>query len=245
MFPKAIIDAIKKDAMERFPIESCGVIVEGREGLRYVAFENTSTSPTTSFHVDERLLLPIIKSVKAIVHSHPNGPDCPSETDMQQQQAWNIPFGIVTTDGSDCFEPFFWGKGVPKAPLIGRGFRHGVTDCYALVRDYFEDKLGVVLRDYPRNWEWWNEGGDFYERYFVTEGFFKIDESEVRENDCFMACIRSKTPNHGGIYVGNSLILHHLTSRLAVDPSRLSKREPIGAWTKLIAGTWVRHESQR
>lgn len=243
MFDKEIIDAIKADALERFPEESCGIVVRRLDGtMLYVPMENSATDPLTSFHIEASKLAPVMKNLVAIVHSHPNGPDCPSEADMRQQMAFGVPFGIVSTDGVGCLEPFFWGGNATRAPLIGRGFRHGVTDCYALIRDYFDEKLNITLNEYPRDWEWWADGKRLYEDHFEREGFFRIDESEVREHDCFLAQIRSDTPNHAGVYVGGNLILHHLTSRHPSDPSRLSKREPLGSWYKFICGFWVRHK---
>lgn len=243
MFAHDVIEAIKEDAIERYPEESCGIVVRRLDGTyMYVPMANTAAEPTKEFHIDESKLAPLMKNLVAIVHSHPDGPDCPSEADMRQQLAFGVPFGIVSTDGETCLEPFWWGDGAPKAPLIGRGFRHGVTDCYALIRDYFDERLGIKLSEYPRDWEWWEDGKKLYEDHFEKEGFIRIDESDVREHDCFLAQIRSDTPNHAGVYVGGNLILHHLTSRLPADASRLSKREPIGSWSKFICGFWVRHK---
>lgn len=244
MFSSDVLESIKIDAMQRYPRESCGVIIDELGVNRYVALPNVAAEPETSFHIDESSLVPYLDKIEAIVHSHPDGPDCPSEADMRQQVAWQLPFGIVSTDGNRCLEPFWWGDTVPIPPLVGRGFRHGVTDCYALVRDHFRLELGITLREYPRDWEWWSKDGQrLYEDYFEVEGFNRIETTEVKLHDCFLAQIRSNTPNHAGVYVGNSLILHHLTARGSTDPSRLSRREPVGGWQKFICGFWVRHES--
>lgn len=242
MFDQRVLDAIKQDAIKRYPHESCGIVVNDT----YVAFPNVAADPSNEFHIDEKQLLPYLGQIQAIIHSHPNGPDCPSETDMRQQLAWNVPFGIVSTDGTGCLTPFFWGEGAPIPPLIGRGFRHGVTDCYSLVRDYFRVELNLKLKEHPREWEWWTKGDvRLYEQFYESEGFYRIEQSEVRKHDCFLAQIRSDSPNHAGVYLGNSLILHHLSSRHSSDPGALSRREPVMAWQKFICGFWVRHESLR
>lgn len=244
MYGEEVTKAIKEDAISRFPHESCGLILRAEEGrFTYLAADNLSSSPTDEFHIDERLVLANIGRLVAIVHSHPNGPDCPSEADMRQQRAYGVPFGIVSTDGVGCYEPFFWGDSVPRAPLLGRPFRHGVTDCYGLVRDYYDEKCGIKLRDYPREWGWWENGQSLYEDFLAHEGFFRIEASDVREHDGFLAQINSKTPNHAGVYVGGNMILHHLSSRKPYDPSRISRRDPVGAWSKFICGFWVRHRS--
>jgi hypothetical protein len=46
--------------------------------------------------------------------------------------------------------------------------------------------------------------------------------------------IRSSKENHGGILVGNDLIVHHL-------PSRMSRREPAGLWGRQ-ATRWLRYK---
>lgn len=244
MFEPLVIESIKRDAIEKFPNESCGIVLTQEDGgHKYLALPNLATEPSQSFHVDERVLIGVGDALAAVVHSHPNGPDCPSGTDMRQQVAWKVPFGIVSTDGEGCLEPFFWGDTVPVPELIGRGFRHGVTDCYALCRDYYRLTHDLILREYPRDWEWWTKGQRMYEDFFQNEGFHRIEEREVRSGDAFMAQIRSDTPNHAGIYVGDGLILHHLTSSRSWDPSRLSRRDPVSGWSKFICGTWVRHET--
>lgn len=243
MFGHEINEAIKLDAIKRFPIESCGLVLARDDGsVFYKPVDNMSSDPENSFQIDDQLILALSPSIRAIVHSHPNGPNCPSQTDMEQQIAFALPFGIVSTDGVGCLEPFFWGDQVPKMDLIGRPFQHGVTDCYALCRDFYAT-LGIKLNEHPREWEWWLNGGSLYEDFLAKEGFRRIDESEVRENDGFLAQIRSPTPNHAGVYVGDGLILHHLSSRDPWDPSRISRREPVGGWSKFICGFWVRHES--
>lgn len=244
MFGPEVIEAIKQDAVRRFPQESCGLVlrVEGG-GFEYLPVENLSDEPLTSFHIDERVVLKFRDRLASVIHSHPNGPDCPSESDMRQQLAYAIPFGIVSTDGVGCYEPFFWGEGVPKEPLVGRGFRHGVTDCYGLVRDYYQEKCGITLKDYPRDWCWWEHGQRLYEDFLEVEGFVRIEQRDVREHDGFLAQLRSSTPNHAGVYVGGNLILHHLTSSKPYDPSRVARRDPVGSWSKFICGFWVRHRS--
>ena len=246
MFVPTVIESIKQHAIKDYPNESCGVVVKSDDGeFVYRELPNLAAEPENTFEIDERLLIALGDKLAAVVHSHPMGPDYPSQADMEQQVAWNVPFGIVSTDGVGCLPPFFWGDSVPIPPLIGRGFRHGVTDCYAMVRDYYREKLNITLNEYPREWGWWQNGQSLYQDFFEREGFSRITPAEVREHDCFLAQIRSDTPNHAGVYVGGNLILHHLTSSLGSDPARISRREPVAGWAKFICGFWVRHESQQ
>ena len=122
--------------------------------------------------------------------------------------------------------------------LVGRAFQHGVTDCYALIRDYYRSVKGVTLPVFPRSWLWWKEGGDLYRDGFEKAGFYRVDDPEP--GDVFLAQIGSPVPNHGGVYLGNNQILHHISSRNGYDPARISRRDTLLRWKKYITH-WVRY----
>jgi len=228
------------EAKEAYPEEAVWVITQA--GCRWVA--NTASDPRKTFSVsDQDMLQAYREGLVAIVHSHPNGPDCPSEADMRGQIDSGVPWGIICTDGNACLPITWWGEGIEKEPLIGRGFRHGITDCYSLIRDYYLVEQGIKLPEFPRSWNWWNEGQDLYTDGFPRAGFrrFDPDKEPPQEGDMWFAQLRSKVPNHGGIYLGDETILHHTTANKAVDSSRLSKREPIHRWLPHITH-WLRHE---
>lgn len=232
-------DQLRREALETYPREAVWLITPGE--CRQV--RNVADDPEATFRVDKRSLTSAHqRGLLAVVHSHPDHPECPSESDMKGQIASGVPWGIVATDGEACGEPFFWGYGVEPPPLIGRPFRHGVTDCYALIRDYYHLEMGVNLPEFPRKWQWHLHGDDLYTQGYAQAGFRKLGPDEnPRPGDMFFAQIRSDVPNHGGILLDKSLILHHVCSRKPYDTARLSKREPIGRWGSLIT-SWYRHE---
>lgn len=239
MFSHNVIAAIKAHALHEYPKECCGFVVDNH----YLEFPNQAEKPEECFLIDAKYWLEAsnLGDIQAVIHSHPDGLQCPSATDMRQQVATDIPWGILATDGERVSEPFWFGDSAPKAPLVGRGFRHGVTDCYSLIRDYYLLEKKIGLMEFPRDWEWWLDGLDLYQDGFEVAGFSRINSSEVREGDVFLAQIRSEVPNHGGIYLGNGIGLHHLTGSEPVDMSRLSVREPINRWQKFITH-WLRFE---
>ena len=99
-------------------------------------------------------------------------------------------YDIIGTDGVSANDIIWWGKGVEKAPLIGRTFRHGVTDCYSLIKDYYEIEKGIVLPEFPRDWEWWKQGEqNLFEQGFTKAGFVRIDASEAKPGDVWLARI--------------------------------------------------------
>lgn len=237
MFGENVNKQILEHAKSEQPNESCGYVNRSNE---YVRIENISRQPENSF-----LMADWPDDAIAIVHSHPGGPFYPSEIDMKQQIATSLPWAIACVH--DQHEEVLWfGDDVPKAPLIGRGFRHGVTDCYSLIRDFYSLVHALELPEFPREWGWWEEdGATLYESGFKEAGFHSVNISEILPGDVFFASVgRTKTPNHAGVYLGNGLILHHPGSRNdGYDPSRLSVIEPGARWFNFVTRI-VRHENR-
>ncbi len=236
------LDAMRQHAVEAYPNEAVGFLLT--DGT-YSPQENICSEPTKGATVDPKKLLKVLKAgtLRAFFHSHPDGPDCPSRQDMLSQAEQEVPWIICSANAEASLPPFAFGDELTNpAPLIGRPFRHGVTDCYAAIRAWAKQERGVELPDFPRNWEWWLDGeSDLYRDYFGTAGFYPIEAHEVRPGDGWLAQIRSPVPNHAGLYIGDGLVFHHVSSALASDPARLSKREPLGRWQPYIT-QWVRRD---
>lgn len=231
------LEAIRRHAQAVYPHESYGLLLPSG----YLELENISPEPERSAYSDGEALARALEEgvLRAVVHSHPDGPDCPSEQDMRAQVELEVPSVIISTNGSASLDPFVWGDMlVDPRPLIGRPFRHGVDDCYAALRAWYWAERRVRLGDYPRQWEWWLENGDgekdLYQRYFANEGFYQIEPADMMKGDVWLAAVRSAVPNHAGVYLGEGLMFHHASSRLAFDPMRLSRREPIARWAPFI-----------
>jgi len=238
MFSATVAQDFLSHAARDFPREACGLVINGV----YHSCENIAQNPQTDFAIDPRHWS---REVQAVLHSHPAGPDSPTETDMRQQRASAVPWGIAACMNG-AWQPVFWfGDQIARPALIGRPFRHGVTDCYALIRDYYADK-GISLQEWARSDGWWNNGQDLYRNGFTTTGFRRIGESEAKEGDVVLANIRSPVPNHGGVYLGDGTILHHPQpggARLGLRAAQsLSRREPIGPFLKYITH-WLRYDT--
>jgi proteasome lid subunit RPN8/RPN11 len=236
MFPE-FLEQIRAEALAAYPEEAVWLVTPGECRL----VKNTHQDPANYFSVAPRTLASAMKrGLLAVVHSHPDGFAAPSEADMRSQIDSAVPWGLLATDGVATSELVWWGAGAPLAPVIGRHFRHGVTDCYALIKDYYSVELGISLPEFPRSWEWWNEGGDGFLAGFPAAGFVRIDASEAKPGDVWLAQIRSVVPNHGGVLLAGDMILHQLGATKPVDHSRLSVREPLHRYTSLITH-WLRH----
>ncbi|WP_062120547.1 C40 family peptidase [Aureimonas sp. AU40] len=252
MLGSEITKAAQAHAIAEFPRESVGFVVAGR----YVPLENVHESPTEHFRIDpaEEARAAVSGTVEWVIHSHPNGPNSPSQADMVAQRSWGIPWAIIVTDGESASDPIMWGDQLPMAPLLGREFVHGLHDCYALIRDtYRVGREGMAAQGLSENWPfpaielpevprgdgWWSEGQDLYVDHFRKFGFREISIREAQPGDVFLGTVSHPSAptdkiNHGGLLVEDDLIFHHL-------PKRLSRREPSSIWAR-SAKLWIRYE---
>lgn len=124
------IEAMREHAIEAYPCEAIGYI--DRVGL-YHRLKNIAAEPEKFAAADGKIIAALMHrgDMRALFHSHPSGPDCPSQADMITQASFDLPFIICATNGQATAEPFAWGDDlIDERPLIGRAFRHGVDDCY-------------------------------------------------------------------------------------------------------------------
>ncbi len=232
-------EEIKEYMASKYPEEGVAVITS--YGVSFV--DNISDEKTKSFRISDSDYAKLEnENIISIIHSHPDWYPCPSESDMKNQELTGVKWGICSTNEKGSTNIFYFGGDKERAPLIGRSFMHGVTDCYELIRDYYDLKLNIKLPNFYRDWDWWNKGKTLYEDGFSKAGFKGVQLSELKEHDVLLMNLHSKTPNHGAVYVGNNLILHHLSGRKPIDLSRISKREPINRWRDYISHV-LRHES--
>ncbi len=242
---------LREHALQAYPAEALGYVT--RDGS-YRRLDNQSPTPHNSAYARPGELAQLICTgeLRALVHSHPGGPDCPSENDMRAQIELEVPFVLVSTNGQATTAPFAWGDQlVDDRDLVGRPFRHAVDDCYELIRAAEFQATGHLLPSYPRNWEWWAEETsgekDLYRTYFADAGYRVIDPSQVLPGDVWLAVVgraatKTNTPNHAGLLQDHGLVLHHPSSGTAYDPNRLSKREPLARWAPYVSH-WLRRQA--
>lgn len=248
-FTPEVIAAAGAHAKQQFPKESCGLVVNGK----YVPCDNIAADPEQDFEISPKIFAfySAQGGVEAVIHSHPDGPLCPTAADMEGQVRTGLPWAIIPLMRDGDFhrvgEPIVWGL-TDRPPLIGRQFVHGVTDCYALIRDIFaagKDRLKEegVTSEWPfdpielpegiRDDGWWNDGKDLYLDNIVHLPFVEIKAHEARAGDLFLLkLLGSPKLNHGGLLISRDLLAHHL-------PGRLSRREPAGLWGRQ-AEKWYR-----
>lgn len=216
MTPETLIQ-IQDHAKAEYPRESCGLIVIRKGKERYWPCRNlsTETDPVkVNFHMHHEDSVAAEESgdVVAVVHSHPNGSPLPSQADLVACEASELPWVIIgwPTGEVNEFAPTGY-----QAPLIGRVFAHGVLDCYSIIRDWYQQELQIELPNFVRPDGWWHTELDLYREHFAEAGFHAIDESQLKKHDVILMQLASNKTNHGAIYLGSGIILHHPMNRLS------------------------------
>ncbi len=228
---------IKLHAIDSFPYECCGFVLEDDV---YVILENKHDEPDKHFLIDGSDFIKYEERIKCIVHSHTfkDGQqlsNAPSKNDMAQQMNHTIPWCIVATDGNCASEPNVFGWNIIREDHIGRQFIHGSSDCYSLIRDWYFHNKNILLPEFPREDKWWSNSDcadSMYHDCFEAGGFkfkqFNINNLKVGDLLLLRMGSRDKL-NHAMLYEGNGIISHHLWNRL-------STKEPLINWKDRVEG---------
>lgn len=221
-------------AKAEFPREACGLVVIRKGKEVYVPCRNIGVgSDNFVLHPEDYAAADAQGDIVAVFHSHVNLPPTPSQADRVACEASGLRWHIVSIPTEN------WAQMQPSgyvAPLVGREWSHGVLDCYALVRDWFAQERGIVLQNFERHDQWWNQGGNLYLENFEKAGFRVIDENDLQTGDCFIMQIMSPVPNHAAVYLGDDVMLHHIQGRL-------STREIYGGYWRKHTTHIVRYEN--
>ena len=223
--PQQAVDDACAHALADFPNESCGIVFGGK----YYPMPNVHASPVDNYDISLKDQNKVCRpdQVESVLHSHPQGGEGPTASDMQSQINAAIPYGVIVIQSHAVIDVVFFGDSVPMAPAEGRPFKNGVYDCYSTSRDYYRRECGLVLPDCARDADWWNDPNhkELLEEDFERIGFHPIGVEALQPGDGFLAKpFRTLKVCHCGIYLGNSLILHHFGSQRS---GRMSVIEPI------------------
>jgi proteasome lid subunit RPN8/RPN11 len=226
---KALLHAQRED-----PRESCGLLLNVKGKERYYPCHNLSITDNQCFIIDpeDYVKADNIGEIIGVVHSHPITPPEPSEADKISCEQSKLPWYIVNPNTEQ------WGYCEPcgyRAPILGREWVWGVTDCWSLVRDWYRDEKQIILRDWTRPTtpeEFLRD--PMFERCAWRTGFRELRSDEKLENgDLLFMSILGNGLNHVAIFL-NGDVLHHLADRL-------SCREPYSEWLLKCTGKRYRY----
>lgn len=210
-----IIEQVIAHANETQPSECCGLVIERNGAREYVRCTNVAGDPTNQFVIDpeEYARVEDMGEIVMIAHSHCYTPPIPSEADKVGIEEHGVPWLIVNypVGNHTITEPSGY-----RPPLLERPFVKGVLDCYALVKDYYAEKLTIELPHYERPAVWFEVGDSYLLDNFRGCGLFEeVSLEDLQPNDCILMQIGSPVPNHVAVYVGDDKILHHVIGRLS------------------------------
>ena len=223
-------------AKDQDPKESVGLLLNVKGKQRYFPCENLAITDHQHFILNPEDYVKADKTgeIIAVVHSHPITPPVASQADKISCEQSGLPWHIVNPNTEK------WGYLEPsgyKAPLLGRPWVWGITDCWSLVRDWYKEEKGINLRD----WERPTTPEEFlkdpmFERCAWRTGFRKLRQHEkLQDGDLLFMSIKGNGLNHVALFLDGE-VLHHLTDRL-------SCRESYSEWLLKCTGGRYRYAS--
>lgn len=112
--------------------------------------------------------------------------------------------------------------------LLGQQWDYGKTDCYSLLREYYE-LLGIDLPDFPRP-ESLERTESIFFKHAKAIGFKPVLFEDRRNHDVLIMRLGTRNPMHAAIYVGRDKILHQrMNSLSALEPLSRYYRQSVAA----------------
>lgn len=233
MISKKNLDIIHAEAIGKYPMEACGVLLKKGKKCVAVACRNASPEPANHLTIDpmEYSRLCDTGAVVGIWHTHPEQSAEASIADRVGCEDSELPWFILSLhkrgDEYVFSDPVTIQPEGTELPYLERPYVTGVLDCYSIVRDYYKREFGITINDYLRVEADGRMGYSFFVDRYEQEGFVRLVNREPQIGDVFIIQTGT-TNNHLAIYVGNDQILHHCHGRL-------SRRDVYGG------GFWQHH----
>lgn len=197
---------------QEYPREGCGAIGVTKGKSHWFPCKNVSEDDNDFIMDSSDYIKASLKSdIVAIVHSHPDTTEEPSEADIKMCNSLNLDSYIFSWPEGKMhhLKPFR-----EEVPLLGREYEFGVLDCWQVVIDYFKTLDIEIKRDMFED-DWWEKGLNYFDDLIGPYNFEEVTDGSIEKNNVLLFNIRSTIPNHCGVYLGNDKFLHHAENRLS------------------------------
>lgn len=226
-----IKSSIKCIAKSKPNQEVCGLIVKNSA----IECKNISQNPQESFVISLSDYLSAAKKGKpeAIFHSHINDKTSASLIDKDTSIKHNLP--IITYNlKNDSFDEFNQKRGIS---YIGKQFKLGKSDCFTLLREYYQQELGIIIPELDIMHKHSSRSTAFNE----PEKFNFIQVNDLKVNDVLI--FTENNNNHILIYLGGNRVLHQpMNSASLIQEIDVSLSDKI---TKILRhGSFIRKNSE-
>ena len=195
--------AIKSHAKREAPKECCGFILSN--GEVYEARNVSNDKNKFSISAKDYVSADGVSEIEAVYHSHPETEMGFSEYDKFNSINHEIIYVLYSMKDNSFtqFDPSL----TTFNKYIGREFEIGKTDCFALIKDFYEFELNIKLNEHHRDEKYKQYLGKLFDVNFNSEGFGVVNEPQ--KYDCILFKERGgKFSNHIALYLGDDLILH-------------------------------------
>lgn len=215
---------IQEYAKNKKPNEACGLIIQYAEEYKFIPCENIAENKANNFLIADDVMLKYSDYLVSIFHSHiETSTPSVSIQDLKTCEIWGVIGTIIffkKNDNEYCSELTFYGTNLRTRKLIERQYCYNVYDCFKLIQDYYYFELGLQLNNIYSNYGWWDKLEHEQSLYLTQYERLGLEEFNIREelqkgDILAMRLGRCKAINHGVIYLGNNMILHHLENRLS------------------------------
>lgn len=228
-----MLEEIQEHFEKEYPREGCGIIgiVKGKKKW----FPCTNVAETEQDFImssEDWFSVRQQADILAIVHSHPDSSNEPSESDINNCNALGVPYWIFSYPDMELniVDPKF-----KSYPLIGREYEFGVRDCFEAMRDWLATEKIYIAQRAAFEDDWWEKGLNYFTEETIGLWGFK-EVFTPQKNDLLIFQVGADVPNHCGVYLGNDIFFHHAVNRLSCRESLYP------FWIQHLVGIY-RHEA--
>ena len=211
-----MLEEIRAHFEKEYPREGCGIIgiVKGKK--KWFPCKNVAENQDDFIMSSEDWFrIRQQADILAIVHSHPDSSNEPSESDINNCNALGVSYWIFSYPD---MELNIINPKVTSYPLIGREYEFGVRDCFEAMRDWLATEKIYIPKRAAFEDDWWEKGLNYFSEETISLWNHK-KVSEPQKNDVLIFQVAADVPNHCGVYLGNDIFFHHAVNRLSCRES--------------------------